>query len=72
MFVHSLSDMEIHADYVRRRAEVFASQRSLTSRSTAPRAPLVELRRGLGRRLIAAGERLAGPAAPRSTAPCPA
>ena len=75
MFVQNSSDMAIHADYVRRRAEAYAAHRALKSqiaRSSAPHAPLAELRRGLGRRLIVVGERLAGPAAPRPATPCPA
>jgi len=75
LFVHSLRDLEIHADYARHQAEAFASHRSRCAqiaRFATPHPPLVQLRRGLGRRLIAAGERLAGPTAPQPTSPCPA
>ena len=66
--ISSLWDLEIHADYARQRAEAFAAQRVPAvpvNRSAGPRLALVRVRRGAGRGLIAAGERLVGSAAPR-------
>ena len=75
MVVRSPIELEIHAGYTRQRAEAESAHRALVARAAhrAPLAPAVtQLRRGVGRGLIAAGQRLVGPVPASPTAPSPA
>ena len=72
MFLNSW-DLEVHAQYIRQQIEARAADRALVAtagRATTPWLPLASVRRGLGRGLIAVGERLAGPTTPQAAAPC--
>ena len=71
MIGHSPWEIEVNARYARERvAQHVATSRLAStpgSSGTTHRSPAsAQLRRVVGRGLIAAGERLAGPAAPRS------
>lgn len=75
MVVRNPIELEIHARYARQRAEAEAAHRALVARSAhrAPLAPAItQLRRRVGRGLIAAGQRLVGPVPATPTAPSPA